>query len=96
MDSAVLLRLRGTRAQPTLGSAAIGSQWVQPLRHGDPIADVWNTRAQPTPIASSPGGGAARGGGGSVRSRHRPHLSTLGVHWSDSITALAAAAAASY
>jgi hypothetical protein len=62
VDSAVLLRLRGTRAQHTLGSAAIGSQWVQPLRHGDPIADVWNTRAQPTPIASSPGGGAARGG----------------------------------
>jgi SWI/SNF-related matrix-associated actin-dependent regulator of chromatin subfamily A member 5 len=28
-----------------LGSAAIGSQWVQPLRHGDPI-DVWNQRTQ--------------------------------------------------
>eukprot|EP01047_Picozoa_sp_COSAG01_P025323 COSAG01_NODE_1594_length_9789_cov_98.477399_11_plen_79_part_00 len=24
-------------AESYLGSAAIGSQWVQPLRHGDPI-----------------------------------------------------------
>jgi hypothetical protein len=27
-------------AEMYLGIAAIGSQWVQPLRHGDPI-DVW-------------------------------------------------------
>jgi hypothetical protein len=32
-------RLSGL-AEICLGSAAIGSQWVQPLRHGDPI-DVW-------------------------------------------------------